>query len=140
MNKSYLLKSIRHYLRFAILVFYQILSSCIPEKTDDKKTSQISTNIQAPLPANHQLQQTQPSTRIYFHSNDDKTDEEEETRPDGTYPATVHYYNRNTGYSADYDLEVEVVDGEAETIYWPNGGYSEIGADPDKEYEVEIED
>lgn len=124
----------------AILVFSQILSSCTPGNTGEEKNSQISTNIQAPLPANTQLQQTQPSTGVYYYSNDDDTDEEEETRPDGTYPATVHYYNRNTGYSADYDLEVEVVDGEAETIYWPNGGYSEIGADPDKEYEVEIED
>jgi hypothetical protein len=37
-------------------------------------------------------------------------------------------------------LEVEVIDGEATTIYWPNGGYSDVNGDPDKEYEIEMEE
>lgn len=139
MNKSCSLKSIRLYLRFTILVFSQVLSSCKPGKTDDKK-SQNSPILHPSSQTSPQPIHTQPSVGVYHYSNDENTDEEEENRPDGTYPATVHYYNRSTGYTADYDLEVEVVDGEAATIYWPNGGYSEIDADPDKEYDVEIED
>lgn len=37
--------------------------------------------------------------------------------------ATVDYYNPETGYSATYDLDVEVEDGELSTIYFPNGGF-----------------
>jgi hypothetical protein len=79
----------------------------------------------------------------YYYSkqnNDDESDEESDDSEieDGTHSATVHYYNRNTGYSADYDLDVEFENGEATTIHWPNGGSSEVGDDPDKEYEIEV--
>jgi hypothetical protein len=76
----------------------------------------------------------------YANSNYEDERDEAEDRPDGTYSATVHYHNRNTGYSADYDLEVEVVDGEATTIFWPNGGYSDVDGDPDKEYDIDIDE
>jgi hypothetical protein len=69
-----------------------------------------------------------------------KESENEDPKENGIYPATVHYYNRNTGFSAEYNLEVEVIDGEATTIYWPNGGYSDVNGDPDKEYEIEMEE
>jgi hypothetical protein len=76
----------------------------------------------------------------FANSNYQNERDEEEDRPDGTYSATVHYHNRDTGYSADYDLEVEVVNGEATTIYWPNGGYSDVDGDPDKKYDIEIDE
>ena len=42
---------------------------------------------------------------------------------DGTYSATVDYYNPETGYSETYTLDVEVEDNQLTIIYFPNGGY-----------------
>jgi hypothetical protein len=42
---------------------------------------------------------------------------------DGTYSATVDYYNPSTGYSATYSLNVEVQNNYVTTIYFPNDGY-----------------
>jgi hypothetical protein len=42
---------------------------------------------------------------------------------DGTYSATVDYNNPETGYSATYTLDVEVVDCQIVQIYFPNDGY-----------------
>jgi hypothetical protein len=42
---------------------------------------------------------------------------------DGTYTATVEYYNPDTDYSNTYDLEVEVEDNQVTVIYFPNDGY-----------------
>lgn len=72
--------------------------------------------------------------------NENEDDGEGDRTSDGTRSATVHYYNRNTGYSADYDLDVEVEDGEVTTIYWPNGGESGLDDDPDKEYEIDVDE
>lgn len=48
---------------------------------------------------------------------------EEDGYEDGTYCATVTYYNPNTGTRSDYTLEVEVESNELVKIYWPNGGW-----------------
>jgi hypothetical protein len=42
---------------------------------------------------------------------------------DGTYSATVDYYNPETDYSATYTLDVEVESNEVTIIYFPNDGY-----------------
>ena len=42
---------------------------------------------------------------------------------DGTYCASVDYYNSNTGTSSTYTLEVEIEGNEITTIHWPNGGW-----------------
>lgn len=42
---------------------------------------------------------------------------------DGTYSATVDYYNPETGFSNTYTLDVEVEDGEVVQIDFPNDGY-----------------
>lgn len=42
---------------------------------------------------------------------------------DGTYSATVDYYNPETGYSQTYTLDVEVEDCEVIQIDFPNGGW-----------------
>ncbi len=41
----------------------------------------------------------------------------------GTYDASVDYYNPKTGYSATYELEVDVEDGEVVRINFPKGGW-----------------
>ncbi|SDD89839.1 peptidase associated/transthyretin-like domain-containing protein [Riemerella columbipharyngis] len=73
----------------------------------------------------------------------------------GTYTATVDYYNSKTGYSATYTLDVEVEDGQVVQIDFPNGGYLDddhiapadldehgkttIYGEDGKEYEIQIE-
>lgn len=42
---------------------------------------------------------------------------------DGTYSATVDYYNPETGYSETYSLDVEVESCEVVQIDFPNGGW-----------------
>lgn len=42
---------------------------------------------------------------------------------DGTYSATVDYYNPETGYSKTYTLDVEVEDNAVVQINFPNGGW-----------------
>lgn len=42
---------------------------------------------------------------------------------DGTYSATVDYYNPETNYSNTYTLDVEVEDCQVVQINFPNDGY-----------------
>jgi major membrane immunogen (membrane-anchored lipoprotein) len=42
---------------------------------------------------------------------------------DGNYSATVHYNNPETGYSATYNLDVEVQDCQVVQINFPSSGY-----------------
>lgn len=49
--------------------------------------------------------------------------DDEDQIEDGTYTATVDYYNPNTGYSNTYTLDVEVENGEVVQIDFPNDGY-----------------
>jgi hypothetical protein len=58
-----------------------------------------------------------------YEENSDYYEEEREGFEDGTYSATVDYYNPETGYSATYTLDVEVEDNQVTIIYFPNDGY-----------------
>ena len=49
--------------------------------------------------------------------------EEDEGFEDGTYSASVDYYNPETGYYATYTLDVEVEYNQVTIIYFPNDGY-----------------
>jgi len=53
----------------------------------------------------------------------EEAEEQEEGFEDGTYTATVDYYNPETGYSATYTLDVEVEYNQVTIIYFPNDGY-----------------
>lgn len=60
------------------------------------------------------------------NTNDESEDEnlsETKKYDDGSYNAIVDYYNPKTGYSATYDLDVDVEDGEVVRINFPNGGW-----------------
>lgn len=57
------------------------------------------------------------------YNGDYSFDDDDAQKTDGTYSADVDYYNPDTGYSASYTLDVEVIDGCVTTIYFPNGGY-----------------
>ena len=84
----------------------------------------------------------------------DEEQDESERIEDGIHSATVDYYNPETGYSATYDLDVDVAGGEVSTIYFPNDGYLDdshiypgeldedgrvrITDDQGREFEVEV--
>ena len=59
--------------------------------------------------------------------NNDETDDYTSSADckfdDGTYSATVDYYNPETGYSQTYTLDVEVEGCEVVQIDFPNGGW-----------------
>lgn len=57
--------------------------------------------------------------------SDDIVDEDsyEDEIEDGTYSATVDYYNPHTCYSATYTLDVEVENGVVVQTNFPNDGY-----------------
>ena len=58
-----------------------------------------------------------------YENDDYEAEEQEEAFEDGTYSASVDYYNPETGYSATYTLDVEVEDNQVTIIYFPNDGY-----------------
>lgn len=53
----------------------------------------------------------------------DTDSEDYEGFEDGTYSASVDYYNPKTGYSSTYTLDVEVESNQVTIIYFPNDGY-----------------
>ena len=50
-------------------------------------------------------------------------DDDDSALEDGTYTATVDYYNPTTGYSNTYTLDVEVENNQVVQIDFPNDGY-----------------
>lgn len=66
-----------------------------------------------------------------YTSIEDNEDEQNETDSsisicgleDGSYSATVDYNNPETGYSANYTLDVDVEDCQVVQINFPNDGY-----------------
>jgi hypothetical protein len=96
-----------------------------------------------------------------YHSrveiNDDQSagNNSQDLIEDGTYSANVDYTNPETGYTASYQLDVEVEDNFVTTIHFPSGGYLDsdhitpgeledgrttIEGEDGKTYEVEIID
>ncbi len=101
--------------RLLILIFIStlsVISSC-SEKTDKAGSS------------------TPKSTYEESDSNTNEEDESEDNQvedsgckyDDGTYSASVDYYNPVTEYSATYNLDVEVQDCQIVQINFPNDGY-----------------
>jgi hypothetical protein len=75
---------------------------------------------------------------------------------DGTYSATVDYYNPETGYSSTYTLDIDVQDCQVNQIDFPNDGYlnedhisyadvdedgnASVDGEDGKTYEIHIDD
>jgi hypothetical protein len=73
---------------------------------------------------------TDPTTIDDEDNSDDEDDNNEENNikssnriEDGSYTATVNYFNPGTNYSATYTLSIEVSDGQVVQINFPNDGY-----------------
>ncbi len=93
-----------------LISFILVLSSC---KTDQNSTS---------YPEDEKSYYSNNSNSELYYSDDEDV-EDDEGFEDGTYTATVDYYNSETGYNATYTLDVEVEDNEVTVIYFNNGGY-----------------
>jgi hypothetical protein len=106
---------------------------------------------------------TQSSSSYYSNEeNNDESDEENDEYSNGckfengTYSATVDYFNPETGYSATYTLDVEVQDCQIVQINFPNDGYLDedhisyadidedgnaiVEGEDGKSYEIQIDD
>ncbi len=89
------------------------MSSC-SSKSENKKRSDYSSSYS--------------NSSDYEDENNDESDGTSEYKSDckfedGTYSATVDYYNPETGYSATYTLDVDVQDCQVIQINFPNDGY-----------------
>lgn len=93
-----------------LISFILVLSSC---KNDQNSSS--STEVEKSYYSNN------TNSELYY--SDDEDVEYDEGFEDGTYTATVDYYNSETSYNATYTLDVEVEDNEVTVIYFNNGGY-----------------
>ena len=70
--------------------------------------------------SNDNIENDDSNSGSEYDNNGDETDSSIE---DGTYSATVDYYNPDTGYSNTYTLDVEVEDNLIVQIDFPNDGY-----------------
>lgn len=70
---------------------------------------------------NDNSEESQENHRSGKSSSDD--DDSECGIVDGTYSATIDYYNPATGYSATYTLDVNVEDCQVVQIDFNNGGF-----------------
>lgn len=136
-------------LQLLLLGFSLLLISCSNNSSDSSPSS----NSNASESANNQNSSTE--------TTDDQSSEETSLYSsgcnfeDGTYSATVDYYNPETGYSATYDLDVEVQDCQVIQINFPNDGYldedhitagdidedgnASVDGENGKTYEIQIE-
>lgn len=89
------------------------LFSCSEKKETKEDNSNISNN-------NEQRHQ---SNEEEIEDAENPNDDSGCKYQDGSYDATVDYYNTETGYSATYTLEVEVQDCQIVQINFPNDGY-----------------
>src|SRR4051794_22101571 len=98
------------FLLFGILV---VLSACKNNRTT-ATSSENSSSGRSTEPAG--IISSRSST--YFAHGSSSSEYE-----DGSYCATVEYYNPNSGTESTYTLTVEVEDNEVTQINFPNGGW-----------------
>lgn len=101
----------RNLILFAITSIFS-LYSCSEKKESQEDNPTISNN-------EHRYQSNQDEIVEDENPNDDLSCKYQ----DGSYDATVDYYNPETGYSATYTLVVEVQDCQIVQINFPNDGY-----------------
>jgi major membrane immunogen (membrane-anchored lipoprotein) len=140
-------------LQLFLMVFLSMLFITCSSKSNSKNENKRKTYV------NH---------HTHYDYSDDEDDEDDEDNEDsdeydygckyedGTYSATVDYYNPETGYSATYSLDVEIEDCQIVQINFPKGGWldedhidsAEINEDGSatvygedgKTYEIQIDD
>ena len=109
--------NIRHLLTYALVsvLLTTIFASC-SSKTEKQSESYSSSNYD-------RNSSDYPDEEESNEENEDFTSSLGCKFEDGTYSATVDYYNPETGYSQTYTLDVEVENCEVVQIDFPNGGW-----------------
>jgi major membrane immunogen (membrane-anchored lipoprotein) len=106
------LKITRYHLLIVFIGIFS-LNSCSEKKETKEDNSTIPNGNE----------QTYQSNQEEIDDNEYANDDTGCKYEDGSYDATVDYYNPETGYSATYTLEVEVQDCQIVQINFPNDGY-----------------
>lgn len=74
--------------------------------------------------SNNESKSKNNDTEYYEDSEDESEMEESDCGySDGTYSASVDYYNPETGFSNTYTLDIEVSDCQVIQIKFPSGGW-----------------
>lgn len=89
-----------------------VICSC-SEKTDESGSSTPKSTYEEPDATSNEEDDIEENPIVDSGCNYD----------DGTYSASVDYFNPETGYSATYNLDVEVQDCQIVQINFPNDGY-----------------
>jgi hypothetical protein len=95
--------------------FALVLLSCSSKSNDNPTSEGISTENES-VESNEEGHIEDNETNDQDYSDECKFD-------DGTYSATVDYYNPETNYSNTYTLDVEVENCQVIQINFPNDGY-----------------
>lgn len=106
--------------KLSIIYFILVLVSCSPKSDNDSTNDNYSTD-------NSSDEETVEESYEEDNEEGNEGDNEEYSNgckfEDGTYSATVDYYNPETNYSNTYTLDVEVEDCQVVQINFPNDGY-----------------
>jgi hypothetical protein len=122
----------RSFLTFKIVLFsfLLVIASC-GHSSSDESSDNNNNDKEEHLDYSTETQMTSgeisaPDEEDYENGSDSDIDDgslDFDNLDDGTYSATVSYYNQETGFSNSYDLDVEVENNEVVQIDFPNGGY-----------------
>lgn len=121
----------RSFLTFKIVLFpfLLVIASC-GHSSSDESSEDNNNDKEEHLDCSTETKMGSSSDATFDGDEDgDGTNSEEDgsldfdNLDDGTYSATVSYYDPETGFSNSYDLDVEVENNEVVQIDFPNGGY-----------------
>ena len=119
----------RSFLTFKIILisFFLVIASC-GHSSSDESSDDNNNDKEEYLDCSTETKMGSSSDATLDGDEDGTNSEEDgsldfDNLDDGTYSATVSYYNPGTDFSNSYDLDVEVENNEVVQIDLPNGGY-----------------
>jgi len=114
-----------HKVLIGIFLIYTVIScTSKSEKQGDNNTTPQSSSSSNDDNSYQNASSNNSTEENYVESNEENNEYSNGCKfEDGTYSATVDYYNPETGYSAIYTLDVEVQDCQIVQINFPNNGY-----------------
>lgn len=118
-------------LKILFISFLIILSCKNSSKSTTENSDNNSTNYSVEENNNEDEEESEEATEIVNDEESENSNTEIEKQiEDGNYDASVDYYNPKTGYSATYDLDVDVENGEVVRINFPKGGWLDEDVHP----------
>ncbi|AIN74100.1 hypothetical protein O8E88_000459 [Flavobacterium psychrophilum] len=117
-------------LKILFISFLIILSCKNNSKSSTEDYDNNSTNYSAEDNRNVDYESDETTEIVDNEVSNNSNIETEKQIDDGNYDASVDYYNPKTGYSATYDLDVDVENGEVVRINFPKGGWLDEDVHP----------